>query len=273
MAGKPWFEVHWERDGIGWIQEPLVKSFMIEGERDVAILDTGMGVGDFAAIVASASSREPLVVQTHGHWDHVGSSYAFERVLIHPNDADDLRAGVENAALLGAIERFMGGEHDLPEEFDRTTAHIPGVEPTGMLHEGDRIDLGSRVLEVYETPGHSPGGVTLLDRSARALFTGDAVNLGRMLLCLPGSDPRAYRTTLTKIVELAEAADQIFICHGDPITPDELRDYQAAFEQLWTGVTTPSRESMLIGVEHVTADIHDVGIYRFLVPADAIAVE
>jgi len=30
---------------------------------------------------------------------------------------------------------------------------------------------------------------------------------------------------------------------------------------------------MLIGVEHVTADIHDVGIYRFLVPADAIAVE
>ena len=70
----------------------------------------------------------------------------------------------------------------------------------------------------------------------------------------------------------AEAADQFFICHGDPITPDELRDYQAAFEQLWTGVPTPSRESMLIGVEQVTADIHDIGIYRFLVPADTIAV-
>jgi len=91
MAGKPWFEVHWERDGIGWVQEPLVKSFLIEGERDVAILDTGMGVGDFAGVVTSASSRAPLVVQTHGHWDHVGSSYAFDRILIHPSDTTDAR--------------------------------------------------------------------------------------------------------------------------------------------------------------------------------------
>lgn len=272
MPGKSWFEVHWERDGIGWVQEPLVKSFLIAGTRDLAVLDTGMGVGDFAGVVRSASDLPPLVVQTHGHWDHVGSSHAFERVLIHPNDADDLRAGVENAALLGALERWEGGEYAFTAEFDRATAHIPGVEPTGMLHEGDRIDLGGRVLEVYETPGHSPGGVTLLDREARALFTGDAINLGRMLLCLHGSDPHAYRPTLAKIVELAASADQIFVCHGDPISPDELRDYHAAFEQLWTGVTTPVRESMLIGVEHVTADIHDIGIYRFLVPADTIAV-
>jgi glyoxylase-like metal-dependent hydrolase (beta-lactamase superfamily II) len=273
MAGKPWFEVHWERDGIGWVQEPLVKSFLIEGERDVAILDTGMGVGDFADVVRSASSRDPLVVQTHGHWDHVGASHAFERVLIHPNDADALRAGVDNAALLGAIARWDDSDYDFPPEFDRATAHIPGVEPTGMLHEGDRIDLGGRTLEVYETPGHSPGGVTLLDRAARALFTGDAVNLGRMLLCLDGSDPHAYRTSLAKIAELAEHADQIFICHGDPIGREELNDYHAAFEQIWKGVTTPARESMLVGVEQITADIHDIGTYRFLVPPGSIAVE
>jgi glyoxylase-like metal-dependent hydrolase (beta-lactamase superfamily II) len=273
MAGKPWFEVHWERDGIGWIQEPLVKSFLIEGERDLAVLDTGMGVGDFAGVVASASSRVPLVVQTHGHWDHVGSSYAFERVLIHPNDADALRGGVENAALLGALARWDDSDYAFPPEFDRATAHIPGVEPTGTLREGDRIDLGGRLLEVYETPGHSPGGISLLDRAARALFTGDAINFGRMLLCLDGSDPAAYRSSLTKIVELAEHADQIFVCHGDPITPDELRDYHAAYEQVWKGVTTPSEESMLIGVENVTADIHDIGVYRFLVPSGAIVVE
>lgn len=273
MAGLPWFDVHWERDGIGWIQEPLVKSFLIEGERDVAILDTGMGVGDFAAVVASASSRAPLVVQTHGHWDHVGGSHAFDRVLIHPNDVDALRGGVENAALLGALARWDESEYAWPDEFDRATAHIPGVEPTGMIREGDRIDLGGRILEVYETPGHSPGGVTLLDRAARALFTGDAVNLDRMLLCLDRSDPVTYRTSLAKIAELAEHADQIFICHGAPITPDELRDYHTAYEQVCTGVTTPLRESMLIGVEHVETDIHDIGVYRFLVPPGAIVVE
>lgn len=114
-------------------------------------------------------------------------------------------------------------------------------------------------------------GISLLDRQARALFTGDAINLGRMLLCLPGSDPHAYRTSVAKIVELSNHADQIFVCHGDPITPDELRDYQAAFERLWTGISAPTRDSMLIGVEQVTADIHDIGVYRFLVPPDALA--
>jgi glyoxylase-like metal-dependent hydrolase (beta-lactamase superfamily II) len=270
MAGKDWFELHWENDGIGWIQEPLVKSFLVEGERDLAVLDTGMGVGDLAAIVRGASDRDPIVLQTHGHWDHIGSSHAFARVLIHPNDADALRAGVSNHDLLGAVARFEGGEHAWPPEFDRATAHIPGVEPTGTLREGDRVDLGGRVLEVYETPGHSPGGVTLLDREARALFTGDAVNLTRMLLCLDGSDPVAYRASIAKIAELADVADRVYPCHGDPLTPAAVRAYRDAVEQLWTNPPTPARESTLIGVESTTYDAYEIGAYRFLVHPDSI---
>ncbi len=51
-----------------------VHSYLIEGERDVAVLDTGMGVGDFRGLVRELSDRDPLVVQSHAHWDHIGAS-------------------------------------------------------------------------------------------------------------------------------------------------------------------------------------------------------
>lgn len=65
MTSHGWFDVVRFPDGITMIAEPGhhedVKSFLIEGERDVAVLDTGMGVDDFAGLVRSLSSRDPIV--------------------------------------------------------------------------------------------------------------------------------------------------------------------------------------------------------------------
>ena len=43
------------------------------------------------------------------------------------------------------------------------------------LTEGDVFDLGGLFLEVYELPGHTPGGIVLLDRKDRILFSGDSI--------------------------------------------------------------------------------------------------
>src|SRR5690349_16766296 len=95
-----WFHVERLPHGVTLIGEPNhsedVKSYLVEGERDVAVLDTGMGVGDFAGLVASLSDRAPLVLQSHAHFDHIGSSSQFERVLVHPSEADSLRQGMAN---------------------------------------------------------------------------------------------------------------------------------------------------------------------------------
>ena len=71
---------------------------------------------------------------------------------------------------------------------------------TGWLEHGDPIDLGGRVLEVFHTPGHSPGGVSFLDRQARALFVGDLLYHGRMYVFLPTSDPAEFRSSLQRVV-------------------------------------------------------------------------
>ena len=155
--------------GVTMIREPHhredVKSYLIEGSRDVAVLDTGTGAGDFVALVASLSPLRPRVLQTHAHWDHIGASFRFDDVLVHPAEAELLRAGY---AADRFSEAFSSGSVDrsrLPSDLDPSSG-IPGCVPTGWLQHGDQIDLGDRVLEVLHTPGHSPGGVSFLDREA-----------------------------------------------------------------------------------------------------------
>lgn len=243
-----WFEVERFPHGITMIAEPGhyedVKSYLVEGERDVAVLDTGMGVGDFAGLVAELSDRKPIVLHSHAHFDHIGASHQYERVLVHPSEADDLREGYsEEKFRPWFAANFLVGNR-LPADFDVEHASIPGCEPTGELNHGDRIDLGGRVLEVFLTPGHSPGGITLLDRANRALFPGDAVYAGPMFAYRPYSDPMRYRETLELLAKLCDLVDVVYPSHNAvPLTPDDVRAMQRAYEEIWAGRPADRKDS------------------------------
>jgi glyoxylase-like metal-dependent hydrolase (beta-lactamase superfamily II) len=239
-----------------------VKSYLIEGSRDVAVLDTGTGAGDFVGLVASLSSRHPRVLQTHADWDHIGASFRFDDVLVHPFEAETLRAGY---AADRYVEEFSPESVDpsrLPRDFDSSSG-IPGCVPTGSLQHGDRIDLGDRVLEVFHTPGHSPGGVSFLDRGARALFVGDLLYLGRMLLFFPGSDSASFRQSLRLVEEIAAEVDTIYPAHDSvPLAPDDVRAIRTAYETVWAG-RAPDGHGTLYG--YPTAD-HEFGRFSFHLP-------
>lgn len=269
MAIHNWFEVHQTEPGLTIIREPLgdddVKSYLVEGMRNVAVLDTGMGVGDFAGLVASLSAKSPIVLHSHAHWDHIGDSHRFARVLIHPAEADALRRGCAFAEYSHWFTPAFLAAHPLPPEFDPATAGIPPCEPSGMLNHGDSIDLGGRVLEVYHTPGHSPGGVTLLDRANRLLFPGDAVNFGDLYIFLEQSDPSAYRATLHLLVELSKYADAIYPSHGPwPMRPADLVAARDAYELVCAGREPDARREAM--GDYPGAEVHEIGRFRFLLP-------
>jgi glyoxylase-like metal-dependent hydrolase (beta-lactamase superfamily II) len=267
---QDWYGITRHDTGVTAIHELLragteVKSFLVEGERDVAVIDTGTGLYDYAALVASLSDRHPINLQTHGHWDHVGSCHQFARVLIHPEDVRFLREGDPNS-----VYRSHFGENGIPLDrvpagFDLETAKIPGCEPSGELHDGDTIDLGGRVLEVVHTPGHSPGSVSFLDRAGRYLIAGDVVRKGTILLMLDGSDPRVYRQTLERIVGLLDAVDVIYSGHTDPMTPDDIRALRDAYESVCAG-NVPSTPEAAPPTWRGDIDVHVVEPFMFLVP-------
>jgi glyoxylase-like metal-dependent hydrolase (beta-lactamase superfamily II) len=266
-----WARVERHESGVVWIQEPLVRSGLVEGERDIAVIDTGMGVVDFRAVVEGHSQRAPLVLQTHTHWDHIGGSHLFDRVLVHPEEVDSLRQGLSHERFVKSMERFSS-QLPMPESWDPDTAVIPGVEAAGLLHDGDIIDLGGRVLEVIHTPGHSPGGVSFLDRAGRALFVGDAINMATMLLCLPGSDPNAFLQTVRRLATRVSEVDVIVPGHGNLMTAEDVRRVHAAFEEVYAGRPPTRREEIDMGMpELLPVEVHTFDGFEFLITPDVLA--
>jgi len=244
--------------------EEDVKSFLVEGDRDVAVLDTGMGVGDFAGLVRSLSDRTPIVLHSHAHFDHIGASADFERVYVHASEADDLREGYSNELFKPWFEpdRLVGDR--LPEEFDSATASIQPVERSGTIEHGQQFDLGGRVLEAFHTPGHSPGGITLLDRANRLLFPGDAVYAGPMFAWKAYSDPVAYRASLRLLAELADLVDVAYPSHNRvPLSPDDVRAMHLAYEEIWSGRKPDERDD--------AKDVYAFGDFSFWIPRGAAA--
>ena len=58
------------------------------------------------------------------------------------------------------------------------------------MGEGDQIDLGDVVLDVIETPGHSPDSLTFIDRQRRWMFTGDVLMNGYIVDVLSHSNKK-----------------------------------------------------------------------------------
>jgi hydroxyacylglutathione hydrolase len=133
-------------------------------------------------VLATLEGLEPVaVVLTHTHWDHVLGLPTFARalgvpVLAHRDDAavwpreleylashGHWDAGTATAELLAAGQALR----PLPSQ------ELWNGVPDRLLADGDRLRFGAQCLRVIHTPGHTPGGLSLL--VAGHLFTGDTL--------------------------------------------------------------------------------------------------
>ena len=54
----------------------------------------------------------------------------------------------------------------LPDGYDINTYDFFQGTPSLILHDGDNIDLGNRIIQVEHTTGHSPGHMCFLKKNA-----------------------------------------------------------------------------------------------------------
>jgi glyoxylase-like metal-dependent hydrolase (beta-lactamase superfamily II) len=186
-----------------------------------------------------------LLVNSHSHWDHIGDSWRFDHVWVHESEADDLRAGMGNERMRRALapERL---NRPLPDGVDLQTFSTPGVEPERTLHGGERIDLGDRTFVVVNTPGHSPGGITLVDEANGVALVADAVYAGALYAHLDHSDPVVYRETLRRLADLAPSLKKLYPSHNRyPLPASFLTQVNDANESFWSGRSPDSVENGL----------------------------
>lgn len=234
-----WFAVTEPQPGIFTIEEPFhderVKSNLIVGSERAVLLDTGMGVADIREVVDALTDRPITVVNSHAHWDHIGDNHRFDEILIHEAESDYLQAGVGNDVL----RPWFGPEHlsgPLPPGVMAETIAIPPSAPTGMVADGDVIDLGGRTLEVMHCPGHSPGGIVLVDRANGALFSTDVAYAGALYVYGADELP-VYARSLHRLATLAPGLQAVYPSHGDsPISPAMLPRMAEALARIVAGL-------------------------------------
>lgn len=188
--------------------------YLLAGAERALLLDTGFGTLDVRALVEELTPLPLTVVNSHGHFDHIGANYQFPAVFLHPADEPLYR-----------LHRTR-----LPHSH-------PLTEQLLALEEGMIFDLGGRTVEVVEAPGHSLGSVCLLDRERRWLFTGDTCCKADVLLCLEycGTVAR-YAATIHKLQGLRDRFDITWPSHHTvPVPPDILDRFAHAADLLLQG--------------------------------------
>ena len=128
--------------------------YLVEGNNIVVLIDAGTMIADLDRIVASIAKKPVMLVATHVHPDHTGSSIDyFPEIFLNPADT-----------LL------------IPEMMPNYNGKVK------FLNDGEIIDLGGRKLKVVFTPGHTPGSTTFIDKDAGYGFSGDSFGSGNLLL-------------------------------------------------------------------------------------------
>jgi hydroxyacylglutathione hydrolase len=205
----PHLQVHAFRDDTFVVRQskdltyeaPFV--FLLLGERQALLLDTGAVAGDelrgtVDALIADWLRAHPqpgyrlVVAHTHAHGDHVAGDAAFvsrDDTLVVGTSVDDVRA-------------FFGFRH-WPDEVVS-------------------FDLGERRLELVGIPGHEEASIAVYDQRSGLLFSGDSVYPGRIYV----RDVPAFIASLNRLVSFAEsrAVTHVLGCHIE-MTRTPRRDY------------------------------------------------
>ncbi|WP_321491647.1 MBL fold metallo-hydrolase [uncultured Desulfobacter sp.] len=152
-----------------------------EDTKQAAVIDPGDDADRILMTLAKAELKVKYLINTHGHFDHVGANKRMKEVTgaqiaIHPDDEPMLLDLSRHARMFG-----LGAENSPPADIH--------------LRDNDTISFGNITLEVIHTPGHSPGGISLY--TPGHLFVGDTLFMGSIgRTDLPGGD---YDTLISSI--------------------------------------------------------------------------
>lgn len=172
--------------------------------RKAVIIDPGDGAEQIIETIQELNLVPEYILNTHGHIDHITGIDTVSEVYpvplaIHPADVS------------------MYTDRLAAEMFGRR-APLVKRKPDILLQEGDRISFGTLSLEVFHTPGHTPGGVIFVSRPY-CVFSGDTLfrrSIGRT--DLPGGNYQQIEASIRTKLYILPDDMVVFSGHGEPTT-------------------------------------------------------
>jgi hydroxyacylglutathione hydrolase len=209
----------------------ITKAFLVK-EKGAILIDTGCP-GDEQRILA-ALQRESvgpgdlrLILQTHGHYDHCGSTHDLKQVAtapvaIHRQDVHLIEKGtcdpLTPIAFGARLVRLISYRCFVPVKPDLIIDHEMDLHPYGVR---------GRILF---TPGHTAGSISVLLEGGQAIV-GDLMMGGflggHLLPQRPGfhyfaNDVAALRKSIKKLMDTGVTT--VFVAHGGPLARQAILD-------------------------------------------------
>ena len=131
-------------------------------EKEVTVIDPGGSPELILSVLYGLTARVRYIINTHGHVDHIAGN----RRIKKRTGADICIHRADSQMLIDARKNFS----------DLLAVPITSPPADRFLRGGDVIRLGELELKVVHTPGHSPGGISLV--SDGLVFTGDTLFAG-----------------------------------------------------------------------------------------------
>jgi glyoxylase-like metal-dependent hydrolase (beta-lactamase superfamily II) len=180
-----------------------------EDTREAVVIDPGDDADQILMILAREKLTVKYLINTHGHFDHVGANRRMKEVTgaklaIHPDDVPMLSELSRSAASFG-----LSAENS--------------PEPDLLLHDKDTVRFGNITLTVIHTPGHSRGGIALY--TPGHLFAGDTLFAGSIgRTDLPGGDYDTLIASIKRKLLVLPDDTVVYTGHGPETTiADEKR--------------------------------------------------
>jgi len=261
LPEEPWFEVYKVAPGVFAIYEPHQSeetiSYLIVGTKQALLFDTGMGIANIKSVVARLTSRPIVVLNSHTHNDHVGDNWRFQFVYGMDTAFTRTRAkGSREAAQAEIASGEICGE--LPKGFNAGAYATKPWRISLFVHNGFKINLGGRTMEIIGVPGHTPDSIALIDRENGLLFTGDTYYPAPIWLFRPETDLDAYVASVKRLAALAPQIKTVLGAHNIPVaSPEVLAKLVDAIEAVRAGKGELKSEG-------VGRAMHTYGDFKFL---------
>lgn len=132
--------------------------------KDAVIVDPGFEADNIKAEVEALDLKVRAILNTHGHYDHVGAN-------------DELR-------LIFKVPLYIHHEDEIlfldPKHLKATFAQNPKPqkEADHYLSDGQSLQFGNLHFDVIHTPGHTQGGVCFVNKMAKICLCGDTLFKG-----------------------------------------------------------------------------------------------
>lgn len=169
---------------------------MDEETKELAIIDPGGKPNKIEKEIKLLDAKPKFILLTHGHMDHVG--------------------GVVELVNKFSIPFYI---NEIEETYMEKDKSVFGLLPkaSGYLKEGDTLNLGSNVIKVIETPGHTAGGICFL--TSDKLFTGDTLFQGSVGRSdFPGGNgTQLVKNIKDKLLPLGDNIE-VYAGHGEAST-------------------------------------------------------